>query len=191
VLPLAFKCENKRILVLGAGDVAAQKIRVLRDAGAVIEVITKDVLVAIPEGVTVQNRAYQEGDLTGYHLVISAIGVPEINDLIVREARAAGIWLNVVDDPGRSDFYFTAVHREGDVMISVSSQGSAPAVAQVVREVVVAALPKGLALVAKEIRAERDALHEAGETSEGRAWKPRILELLDQYSEDLSTTGAP
>ena len=178
MLPLALSLTNKRVLVLGAGKVAASKIALVLEQGANITVISPEVLVSLPEGVHHEARRYTPGDLEGFHLVISATGVPEVNDLVVAEANARGIWLNVVDDPGRCDFFFTAVHREGPVTVSVSSEGSAPALAQYLRDHVRATLPRGVASVAKSLRTERDAMHESGVSTESISWRACIEELF-------------
>jgi len=178
VLPLAFNLTGKRVLVLGAGRVAGSKIALLDAAGADITVITTEVLEPVPDSATLLLRPYQPGDLAGFQLVISATGVGSVNDQVVEEAKARGIWLNVVDDPSRCDFYFTAVHRDGPVIVSVSTEGSAPALAQYVRDLVRSALPKNLGGVARRLRSERDSMHDEGISTESISWRARIDELV-------------
>ncbi len=178
MLPLAFNLTGKRVLVLGAGRVAGSKIALLDAAGADITVITTEVLEPVPDSATLIIRPYQSGDLEGFQLVISATGVGAVNDLVVAEAKARGIWLNVVDDPSRCDFYFTAVHRDGPVIVSVSTEGSAPALAQYVRDLVRSALPKNLSAVARRLRSERDSMHDEGISTESISWRARIDELV-------------
>ena len=178
MLPLAFKLADKRVLVLGAGRVAGSKIALLDAAGADITVIATEVLEPLPDSVTLLLRPYAPGDLEGFQLVVSATGVGLVNDQVVAEARARGIWLNVVDDPSRCDFYFTAVHRDGPVIVSVSTEGSAPALAQYVRDLVRSALPKNLAAVARRLRKERDTMHDEGVSTESISWRARIDELV-------------
>ena len=110
--------------------------------------------------------------------MVSATGDAAVNDVITEEARDDGVWLNVVDDPERSTFFFTALHRDGDVTVSVSTNGAAPALAQYVRDLVAAALPQGLARVADDLRRERRRLHDDGMTSEGINWRARIQDVL-------------
>jgi siroheme synthase-like protein len=141
--------------------------------------ITRDVLFELPRELTaLLQRDYQEGDLRGYALVVSAIGDPSVNDRIVDEARRENVWLNVVDDPERSDFYFTAVHRAGDVIVSVSTEGASPALAQELRSMIAEGLPDNLADVAQQLRRERADYHATGASTEGVDWRPRIRELL-------------
>jgi precorrin-2 dehydrogenase/sirohydrochlorin ferrochelatase len=180
VLPLALKLTGKDVLVIGAGRVGTGKAGLLVDAGARVTIITRDVLAELPRGLTsLEEREYRNGDLRGYALVVSATGDETTNDRVVDEARRENIWLNVVDDPQRSDFYFTAVHRAGDVTVSVSTEGASPALAQEVRSMIARSLPDNLADVAQTLRRERDDLHDRGTSTEGIDWRPRIRELLD------------
>jgi precorrin-2 dehydrogenase/sirohydrochlorin ferrochelatase len=180
MLPLAMKMTGKSVLVLGAGRIGVGKAALLVQAGARVTMIARAQLAPLPEGLaSYEARDYRRGDLAGYALVISATGDPATNDLVVNEARDEGIWLNVVDDPERSDFYFTAVHRDGEVLVSVSTEGASPALAQVIRSLIRERLPSHLSSVARQLRLERAALHTAGTSTEGVDWKPRIRELLN------------
>jgi siroheme synthase-like protein len=106
-------------------------------------------------------------------------GEGEVNDALVLETGQERIWLNVVDDPGRSSFYFMALHRQGDATAAVTTEGAAPALAQEIRSHVAQRLPGNLAVVATTLRQERRALHERGETTEGLDRRSRIRKLLD------------
>ena len=177
MLPVALALEDRDVLVIGMGRVGAHKARQMLDAGARVHVISDAVVSDVPEGVaSVRIRPYQHGDLDGYFLVVSATADPAVNDLIVAEAKERHVLLNVVDDPPRCSFYFTSVHRDGDVIVSVSSSGASPSLAQWVRRRVQELLPSGLAGVAHTLREERAALHAAGESTE-RDWSQRVEEL--------------
>jgi siroheme synthase-like protein len=99
-----------------------------------------------------------------------------VNDQIVAEAEEQHVLLNVVDDPARCSFYFTSVHRDGDVIVSVSSSGASPSLAQWVRRRVQELLPTGLAHVATTLREERATMHAQGLSTE-RDWTARVEEL--------------
>jgi siroheme synthase-like protein len=179
VLPLAFKLDELDVLVIGAGVVGMRKAAQLLEARARVSIIAEEIRATPPEGVArIEQRRYRPGDLADYSLVISATGDAAVNDLIVEEARAARRWLNVVDDPERSSFYFMALHRQGDVTVAVSTAGAAPALAQAVRSLVAERLPSNLADVAATLREERRELHERGATTENLDWRARIDELL-------------
>jgi siroheme synthase-like protein len=187
VLPLAFKLTGVEVLVIGAGVIGGRKAAQLIDAGARVTIISEELLSPLPEGVArFEQRRYERGDLRGFSLVVSATGDTTVNDVIVEEAREEHLWLNVVDDPERSSFYFMALHRQGEVTVAVSTAGAAPALAQEVRTLVARALPDNLAEVASTLRDERRQLHDEGTSTEGVDWRPRIRELLhDQKRDDI------
>jgi siroheme synthase-like protein len=181
MFPLVVDLRGRRVVVVGAGTVGAHKSSQLLAAGANVTVISDVVVGKLPDGVeSVLERRYQPGDLDGAFLAVAATGDRDVNDLIVEEARQRNILLNVVDDLARSNFFFTAVHRDGDVLVSVSTEGSSPALAQWIRNAVAAALPKNLGAVASRLRAERAGLHAAGQTSENRPWAARVEALIDE-----------
>jgi len=185
VLPLALKLDDKAVLVIGAGRIGTGKAALLVEAGARVTVVARDVVAELPTGIAAfERREYRDGDLRGFALVVSATGDPVVNDLIVSEALRENVWLNVVDDPQRSDFYFTAVHRAGDVVVSVSTEGASPALAQELRSMIAERLPDNLAEVASQLRDERADYHASGTSTEGVDWRPRIRELLG--SDELS-----
>jgi precorrin-2 dehydrogenase/sirohydrochlorin ferrochelatase len=173
------KLDDRDVLVIGAGRVGAGKAALLIEAGARVTMIARELVAELPRGLaSLEQREYRSGDLRGYTLVVSATGDATANDRIVEEARREHVWLNVVDDPARSDFYFTAVHRDGDVVVSVSTEGASPALAQELRSMIKERLPDNLGDVARQLRRERAELHAGGSSTEGFDWRPRIHELL-------------
>jgi siroheme synthase-like protein len=181
MFPLVVDLRGRRVVVIGAGRVGTDKAQQLLDAGALVTVISKELLAPLPAGVDVViARAYEFGDLEGALLAVAATGDATVNDAIVREANERNVLLNVVDDVGRSAFYFTANYRDGEVLVSVSTGGASPALAQWVRNKVASALPRNLASVASRLRAERTSLHTAGESTENRPWMQRVEQLVEE-----------
>ncbi|MHB1088276.1 MAG: precorrin-2 dehydrogenase/sirohydrochlorin ferrochelatase family protein [Acidimicrobiales bacterium] len=181
MFPLVLDLSRQTVLVVGAGEVGARKAAQLIAGGARVRVIAKEVLAKLPEGVeSVHQRAYRRGDLGSAVLVVVATGDDQVNDQIVQEAHARGVLVNVVDDPERSNFYFTAVHRDGDVIVSVSSSGASPALAQWIRDRATRALPRNLGAVARQLREERAALHARSESTEERNWTARVEQLVNE-----------
>ena len=185
MLHLATNCEGQPVLVIGAGIVGAHKAAQLVEAGALVTLIATDVVAPLPAGLAVVVvRPYRTGDVKGHFLVVSATGDGAMNDQIVAEAAAEQIWLNVVDDPGRSSFFFAATHRSGDVVVSVSTQGGSPALAQVLRNRIADSLPGDLAEIVAILRVERQEMHASGVSTEGFDWTSRIAELLEKSGPD-------
>lgn len=187
MLPLAFDLRGRDVLVIGLGRIGAHKARQLLEAGARVHVITDVALVDVPEGLaSYQCRPYQPGDLAGHWFVVSATANAPVNDQIVAEAKERRVFYNVVDDLERCAFYFMALHRDGEVIVAVSSSGASPSLAQWVRERVARALPRGLATVAAQLRADRTAMHAAGESTE-RDWSERVHELTGHLDDPCAT----
>jgi siroheme synthase-like protein len=180
MLPVVMSLRDQPVLVVGAGAVAAGKIRVLLEEGARVTVVSPAVLVELPAEVHYLQRTYREGDVRGFRLVIAAVGSPDVNEVIRRDADREGVWLNVVDNPTLCDFYFTAVHRSGDVVVSVSTQGASPALAQLVRNHIADTLPAGIGEAAAKLRERRREAHEAGVSTETSHWKDDVRRVWSQ-----------
>ena len=179
MFPLVVDLTGRRVVVIGAGNVGVHKAAQLLECGARVTMISEHLFAPIPDGLEeLLVRPYRHGDLSGAFLVVAATANGEVSDEIVREANEMNLLINVVDDLARSNFFFTAVHRDGDVVVSVSTGGASPALAQWVRATAARALPTDLARVARQLRDERRALHERGESTEGRPWMDRVHELL-------------
>lgn len=184
MLPLAIDVTRRDVLVVGMGRVGSHKARLLIEAGAHVHVISEAILSPVPDGVaSLEVRSYRAGDAAGRFLVVSATANDEVNDLIVADAAGHHTLLNVVDDPARCNFYFTSVHRDGDVIVSVSTSGASPSLAQWIRRRVQELLPEGLGHVAATLREERAALHARGESTE-RDWSTRVSALVRAMDPD-------
>jgi len=81
------------------------------------------------------SREYQPGDLEGAVIVIAATNVKEVNDRVTQEAKRSGALVNVVDDPGPSDFIIPSFFRRKDLTIAVSTAGKSPALARKIRTI--------------------------------------------------------
>ena len=140
--PIFLRLQGRPVLVVGPvdgrGQAAAAKQRLLEAAGARVELVSV---------VT---------SLDGYALVFGATGDDASDRAVSEAARAAGIPVNVVDRPELSDFIMPAVVDRGEVVIGISTGGSAPILAQRVRALIEDALPNGvdrLAAFARRFRA--------------------------------------
>lgn len=137
--PMFMKLEDRRVLVVGGGKVAEEKLEGLLHSTSGITVIAPRTTPRIAEWTRQgllrrQAGEYREGDALGYFLVVACTDSQEVNRKIFEECRQAGILCNVVDDPSYCDFYASAVVRRGDLQIAISTGGSSPALAQRIRK---------------------------------------------------------
>ncbi len=135
LLPIFLKLDGRPGLLVGAGNVALEKINSLLITGVRLRVIAPE---AKPEIRQLANdgqlewiqRRFEPADLDGNFVVIAATDDPEVNATVYRESVERGILVNSVDDPPHCDFYFGSVVRRGDLQIAISTAGESPAVAQ-------------------------------------------------------------
>lgn len=137
--PAFLNLKGRHVLVVGAGDVALQKLRQLLECGARVKVVAPKTLptirrLALDGRISWSKRSYKKADLNGLSLVIAATDDPILQKKIAREARAHGIWVNVVDVPALCDFIAPAVVARGDIQIAISTGGAAPALAKYLRK---------------------------------------------------------
>ena len=176
LLPTFLKLAGRRVLVVGAGPVAASKLDALCRAGADITVVAPAVHAAIPRpGVRVESRAFTAADLDGVWFVVAA-ATPEVNAEVAREAESRGVFVNAVDDPDNASAYLGGVVRRAGVTIAISTSGAAPALAGALREAIDALLPADLdrwSACARELRVEwkRDGVPMAER-------RPQLIEAL-------------
>lgn len=156
LFPVFVKLGGKRVLVVGAGPVAASKLAGLRAAGADVVVVAPDIAdEAAFADTTVHRRAFDTTDLDGVWYVVAA-APPEVNRHVAREAAARQIFVNAVDDPPNATAYLGAVVRRDGFTFAISTDGHAPALAGLVREGLEQVLPDDLADWLHCARTERE-----------------------------------
>jgi uroporphyrin-III C-methyltransferase / precorrin-2 dehydrogenase / sirohydrochlorin ferrochelatase len=138
LLPIFLKLEGRPGLLVGAGNVALEKINSLLLTGLRIRIIAPEANAQIrqlAESGLLEwiERKFDPTDLDGNFVVIAATDNPEVNAAVYRESVRRGILVNSVDDPPHCDFYFGSVVRRGDLQIAISTAGESPAVAQRIR----------------------------------------------------------
>ncbi len=131
--------RGKKAVVIGAGTVAARKVKDLLSAGAVVTVIAPEVCgeiaqAASEERLALLKRKFRKGDLRGAFIAVSAANDEEANREVAEEARAAGCIVNVVDRPALCDFTVPAAVKRGDLTIAVTTEGRCPTLAGLLRE---------------------------------------------------------
>ncbi len=144
--PLFLKLTNQPCLVVGAGDVAARKIEILKKTGAHITVITEEVGEAVsimqaPLNLTIKLKSFDEEDVKGMRLVVSATDDRLTNERVASAAKASAIPVNVVDNPDLCSFIFPAIVDRSPLMIAVSSGGSSPVLARTLRAKIESMIP--------------------------------------------------
>jgi len=162
-LPIFLDVGGRPCLVVGDGEFAEAKVRALIDAGAIVTVISREAsdglkLQASGGKLRYLEREYEYGDLRGNSLAYVATDDPEVARCAIREARELGIPLNLVDNPESSTFISPASFKRGDLQIAISTSGSSPAVARMLRDRLEREIGPGYALLLKIMRRARQFL---------------------------------
>ncbi|KAK5175512.1 Bifunctional dehydrogenase and ferrochelatase [Saxophila tyrrhenica] len=152
-LILAWQVRNKKVLVIGGGEVAAGRILNLLNADAKVTVISPrdglndEVAYRIDQKqVEYFDKRFEPSDLDDPRitLVLTAIDDPEASTQIWKLCKERRLAANIADVPPECDFYFGSVHRDGPLQIMVSTNGNGPKMANIVRRRIAASLPPNI-----------------------------------------------
>ncbi|MFK3661484.1 siroheme synthase CysG [Scandinavium sp. NPDC088450] len=153
-LPLFAELKDRPVLVIGAGDIAARKIMLLRRAGARVLLVAREIASEIAEQVksgdiTVLAEEFDEAQIDTVFLVVAATDDAELNQRVFAAADARQRLVNVVDNPPLCSFIFPSIVDRSPLMVAISSSGSAPVLARLLREKIEALLPTNLGRMAQ------------------------------------------
>lgn len=121
--PVFLNLSGQACVVFGSGPMADEKVAELHAAGAAVRHVTES-----PRSI----------DLDGAFLAISALMNSDLNGMLYAEAGRRGVLFNALDDPQNCRFYFPAIHRQGALVLAVSTSGQCPALAVRLKERIVA-----------------------------------------------------
>jgi precorrin-2 dehydrogenase / sirohydrochlorin ferrochelatase len=128
--PLMLDVSDRLIVIVGGGAVAVRKVKGLLDAGATrVRVVSPTFHAEMPAGIERVLASYEAGKLNDAQLVFAATDAPDVNERIVRDAQARGIWVNRSDEAEQGDFATPAKLVDGEVTVTVSAGSAALAAA--------------------------------------------------------------
>ena len=154
-LPLYHDLRGAKCLVVGAGTTALRKIRWLLRAEAevyVVAVKARDELQQMAKDgeLTLQLGEFSDACITSdLRLIVSATNDTGINEHVYELAQQANVPVNCVDQPDLCTFIFPAIVDREPIIVAVSTGGSAPTLARMVRGWIEARLPPGLGRLAE------------------------------------------
>jgi uroporphyrin-III C-methyltransferase/precorrin-2 dehydrogenase/sirohydrochlorin ferrochelatase len=183
---LFLKLTGRRVVLVGGGIVASEKLRHLLDVGADVTVVAPDVVPAVEAApVTVVRRGFCASDLEGAWLVVAAAPA-DVNRVVAAAAAERRIFLNAVDDPASATAYAAAVLRRDELTVAISTDGAAPALAGLLREALDALIPRDVVdWLAAARRARVEWLRDGVRMSERR---PLLLQTLNHLYDDRART---
>jgi precorrin-2 dehydrogenase / sirohydrochlorin ferrochelatase len=188
-LILAWQIRNKRVLVVGGGEVsllkdsmqlpltslqvAAGRILNVLNADAKVTVVSPrqglnhEVAYRIEKGqVDYVDRKFEPSDLDNVDMVLTAIDDPEASSQIWKLCKERKIAANIADVPPECDFYFGSVYRDGPLQIMVSTNGKGPRLANIVRRSIAENLPDNVGEAISKIGKLRQMLRKVAPNPE-------------------------
>ena len=175
--PVFLDFDGAEVLVVGAGEIAARKLRLMRRTAANITVVAPEACLEIQEwakgrGLTWHARAFADGDVVAQRYVVAATSDASLNRRVSALAKAQNIPVNVVDDAEACTAITPAIVDRDPVVVAIGTEGAAPVIARRLRERIEGLLSPRLGKVASFIRAQRDAVKSAvPEDQRRRVWE--------------------
>jgi len=137
-LPVFLRIRNAPCLVVGGGAVALRKIELLLSAGASVTVVSDShdnrILDLIQQQKIIHlKRRFSPDLIKGMHLVVAATDDRTVNQQVSEAAVAQTIPVNVVDQPGLSNFIVPSIVDRSPVIVAISTGGTAPILARLLK----------------------------------------------------------
>ncbi len=144
--PGFLELEGRQTLVVGGGDVALRKARLLHAAGARVRVVAPDTSPAFADfiakhGLELRERRFRAEDVDGCWLVVTATGKADVDAAVHAAACERRVFCNSVDDQANSSYITPAIVDRSPLVVAISSGGAAPVLARSVREKIELMLP--------------------------------------------------
>ena len=175
-LPANLLVHGRRVVVVGAGRIAARKIEPLLDLGAEIHVIAPvvgaEVRAWADEGrCSIAERQFVPADLEGAWLAFTATDDPEVNAAVHRAGEAARVWVNSADDPANCSFTMMSVVRRSDLVVAVGTGGRSPALAAHLKRLLNEELGPEYEVLLDLLSEAREGWRASGRSSESADWQ--------------------
>jgi|TARA_B110000971_G_C19979406_1_gene486612 precorrin-2 dehydrogenase/sirohydrochlorin ferrochelatase len=139
--PIFLKTKNLKILVVGGGNVAEEKLTFLLKSSpdANVTMVSpffreNTIALAATGNVTMVTKKYRKKYLKGKHMVIATTDNVSVNVQVYKDCRKRNILVNVADNPPYCDFYMGGIVTKGNVKLAISTNGQSPTTAKRLRQ---------------------------------------------------------
>ncbi len=189
--PVELNIAGREVVVIGGGLVAARKVSGLLQAGAKVRVVSPQFVPELQHQKDIQREAcaYTPEVIASARLVFACTDDRQLNARIAEDARAAGAWCNVADDPDRSDFFVPAVMRRGPLTVAVGTGGAAPHLAASLRDRLESQFGPEYGIILAELQRARFIVRERIQDPERR--RHLLATLSGESSVELLKSAGP
>ena len=190
--PMYVDISDKKCVVVGGGRIAFHKIEILEQFGSKITVISPfigDDIYALSKKVEKPlifiEREFMDSDICDARLVVAATDNVALNSHISNICKAKGIMVNVVDVKEECTFIFPAIVKRDELVISISTGGSSPAMASRIKKNIESAIPAYYSSVIELMGEHREYIKKEIHTQQER--KKVYNELIDIAEKNLGS----
>jgi len=161
--PAFVKLDNRKILLVGGGHIAGEKLEKLLD-------FTRDITIVAPEisdhvrtlaskhKLPMHERPYRPEDLEGIFVVIVAVDDLALQKTIYEACQKRHTLCNSVDSVDYCDFIFPSYTKKGELTVAFSTSGISPSVAKYLRRAIEQVIPDTVADFLQEMKALRASM---------------------------------
>jgi len=178
--PIYMDMKNLKVLLVGGGDIATEKIEKLLDFTDNITIIST--VISAPLGEIIKDnslkyhlRPYMVGDIDDFDIVVVATDNIKIHKEIYEESRGSRILVNSVDDTAYCDFIFPSYIKRGDLTVSFSTSGASPALAKQIRGYFEDKIPNNIDIFLEKMKSLR------GEIPKGKERMQKFESMVREY----------
>jgi uroporphyrin-III C-methyltransferase/precorrin-2 dehydrogenase/sirohydrochlorin ferrochelatase len=152
-LPLFHNLRGRTCLVIGGGEIALRKLRPLLEAGAKVKLVAPTInpgirALEVEGAISIHEREFIAADVDDVALIIAATDHESVNQQVSALAQQRHIPVNVVDSPELCSVIFPSIIDRSPVQIAISTGGSAPVLARLLRGKIEALIPAGFGRLA-------------------------------------------
>jgi len=152
LFPIFLKANQLKVLIVGGGYVALEKLTALwnNSLEAEVKLVAPEVRNEIKEylssekKIEIVERKFEVSDLEGVDWVIIAVGEIGLSEAIRIEAKKQNLLVNVADKPDLCDFYLGSIVTKGNLKLAISTNGKSPTFAKRLKEVLNESLPENM-----------------------------------------------
>ena len=163
--PIFLKASHLKILIIGGGNVALEKLTFLLKSSpnAQVQMVSpmfREETIALAEKFKIEmiTDIYDSKYLIDKHIAIATTDNVPVNELVYHDCRKRNILVNVADNPPYCDFYMGGIVTKGNVKIAISTNGKSPTTAKRLRQFFEDVIPDNIDDLVKNLNEYRKTI---------------------------------
>ena len=189
--PIYIDLKDKKCIVVGGGRIALRKIEILHQFGAKITAIAPYICDAIymleTNPITLVKRDFHDSDIVDVELVVAATDDIKLNSHISVICKKSNLLVNVVDVKDECTFIFPAIYKKRELVISVSTGGSSPAMAHKIRKNIESVIPDYYSSLIEFLGEHRDYIKsEIHSQTQRKKLYNELIEMIETDQKNMS-----